>query len=202
MSGFAETSSQQTPKILADRPGTGPRERAREVGACLRRIEELERRAEEMDRARRRLTADFRSYRWRTAEAVWTARRTGTRDALRAVLPIVDHLERALAAGSSGPVFLQGIRALATECQEILAGLGVRPVPGVGARFDPRVHEAVGTGTDDRRNPDDTVATEVLRGYLHEGELLRPAKVTVARGTQSRQGCETLRSEDEGGRSA
>ena len=50
----------------------------------------------------------------------------------------------------------------------------------MGEQFDPTVHEAISVVESDGHESD-TVYEENLRGYLWNGELLRPARVTVVR---------------------
>ena len=100
------------------------------------------------------------------------------------VLGVVDNLERALdhAADAKGDPIVEGIRMAHRQVLDTLAGLGVRPMDAAGKPFDPRYHEAVDTlpaaaaGTDTG-----TVVADVQKGYLLNGEVLRPAKVRVAK---------------------
>ena len=68
------------------------------------------------------------------------------------------------------------------QLRRIVTSLGAIPIPSVGTLFDPRLHEAVGTvpATD---HPSDTIVTEIRRGFLLGGEVLRPAQVVVAQAT-------------------
>jgi molecular chaperone GrpE len=198
MNGLADGRAQTT-ETRGDPLGSDSRERARAIGACVRRIEDLEKATDAAVQARRRLAADFRSYRWRTAQEAWTARRAGTRGVLLAVLPVLDDLEGALAQGSTDTAFLHRLQAIVRVWHRVLEDLGLRPVPGVGVRFDPRVHEAVGMATSADIPPDGTIVAEILPGYLHEEEPLRLAKVIVGRGTQSGPGFTTHGSDGEGG---
>ena len=49
----------------------------------------------------------------------------------------------------------------------------------LGQNFDPELHEAIAT-VGDEGEASGTIVSELSRGYLWEGELLRPAKVSVA----------------------
>jgi molecular chaperone GrpE len=72
------------------------------------------------------------------------------------------------------------VEAIREQIRRTLKDLGAEPVPGVGTPFDPRIHEAVGTVAASAQPPD-TIVEEVRRGYLLDGEVLRPAQVLVAR---------------------
>jgi molecular chaperone GrpE len=60
-----------------------------------------------------------------------------------------------------------------------LGAAGAEPVESVGRRFDPSVHEAIGTQASDDVEPG-VVAREVQRGWRLGPELLRAAQVVVA----------------------
>ena len=60
---------------------------------------------------------------------------------------------------------------------ETLAREGFEPIPASGEAFDPKVHEAVsGPGDGDG---DLVVDTELRRGYVMRGRVIRPSLVTV-----------------------
>ena len=63
--------------------------------------------------------------------------------------------------------------------RSLLDAEGVRAFESVGEPFDPARHEAVATVRDFDGAPG-TVVDEAGRGYLWNGELLRPARVRVA----------------------
>jgi molecular chaperone GrpE len=50
----------------------------------------------------------------------------------------------------------------------------------MGARFDPKVHEAIGSA-ESAEFPDDTVIDELRPGYRLHDRVLRPALVRVSR---------------------
>jgi molecular chaperone GrpE len=126
-----------------------------------------------------RLLADFDNYRRRVARDRDVERDEGRRAALRPLLPVLDGLERALAAGSSDPTFYEGVAATHRLFLNALREAGAEPIESVGHPFDPNIHEAVSTEPADGLEPG-TVAHEVRRGWRLGGELLRPAQVVVA----------------------
>jgi molecular chaperone GrpE len=151
--------------------------------ALEQRVAELEQARAEEHQGRLRTLADFENYRRRTEREAGGARRAGQRQVLLPLLDVGDNLERALAAGSTDPVFLRGVEAIAAQLHRLVTGLGAIAIPSVGTLFDPRLHEAVGTAPA-RNHPPETVVTEVRRGFLLDGEVLRPAQVVVAQSTR------------------
>jgi molecular chaperone GrpE len=126
-----------------------------------------------------RLRADFDNLRKRAARDTLAAVPEGRRAALRPLLPVLDALERALAAGSRDPDFYEGVTSTHRLFLSALAEAGAEPIPTVGHPFDPRIHEAVAADPSPDFAPG-TVAREVRRGWRLGDELLRPAEVVVA----------------------
>jgi len=126
-----------------------------------------------------RLLADFDNYRKRMQAEVEAARRDGEVKAIRAVLPVLDDLERALEhAGANPETIAEGVRAVHQGFERILSGLGVEPVPGEGESFDPNVHEAIGVVEGEE---DEKVAAVYQKGYRYGEQLIRPARVAVTK---------------------
>jgi len=65
---------------------------------------------------------------------------------------------------------------------KVLEKHGITRLNPMGESFDPDRHDAVHLveGSDE---PPGTITAVLEPGYLHHGRLLRPAKVTVARGS-------------------
>ncbi|MEO7795790.1 MAG: nucleotide exchange factor GrpE, partial [Thermoanaerobaculia bacterium] len=120
----------------ADVPGAG----SRTASADARHIESQL--AAERERMLR-LRADFDNYRKRTERERGEVERYALADMLRELLPVVDNLERALEAQSEGADLRKGIEMIARQFQELLKRQGLSPIPALGERFDPSVHEAV-----------------------------------------------------------
>jgi molecular chaperone GrpE len=62
----------------------------------------------------------------------------------------------------------------------LLAGEGVKTIEIKGKPFDPRLAEAIGTSATNGA-PEDTVVEVAEKGYTLGEEVLRPAKVIVAK---------------------
>jgi len=106
---------------------------------------------------------------------------------LRDLLPIIDNLERALAAARDGTdpkTILDGVQMTVRALLDFLRAQGVTPVASVGQAFDPARHEAVDHVPSDV-HPPNTVVDEFHRGYQIGERILRPARVSVAKGTGS-----------------
>ncbi len=142
--------------------------------------------AEAQDALLRR-QADFENYRKRVERERTDTYNRVVAEAARKLLPVMDNLTRALDAERSvesgeSPEFrhfLHGVQLISKQLSELLESFGVQPIPAVGERFDPHVHEAVVTEPSEEHEPD-TVVEELARGYRIGDRLLRPAMVKVA----------------------
>jgi molecular chaperone GrpE len=131
-----------------------------------------------------RTTAEFDNYRKRTERERREHSEYVAADLLRDLLPLLDDMERALAAPveSASPqvaTYRNGIELIHRQFLETLRRRGVEPLDVVGQPFDPEWHEAIAR----EAAPGFTegqITAEVRRGYKLGSRLLRPAMVKVA----------------------
>lgn len=144
------------------------------------RIEELEKKCEELKDQWLRSRADFENYRKRMVRETERIRKTAAENLIRELLPVLDNLELALkhAEGASHPMY-DGVKMVHKLLLEKLQQSGVSPIPAMGMKFDPQVHEAISQIVSDEHEPH-SVAEEFQKGYLLGDQVLRPSKVVVA----------------------
>jgi molecular chaperone GrpE len=126
-----------------------------------------------------RATADLENYKKRAAREREEVQKFGVEKVLKDLLPVMDGLDRALAAAAADDPLVAGVRLVRASFEQALAKHGVVGFSALGQRFDPTLHEAlmqIPTGD----KPAGTVVLEHARGFkLHE-RLIRPAMVGVA----------------------
>ncbi len=129
---------------------------------------------------RLRLLAEFDNYRRRTRQEHALAEQKGKREILLALLDVMDDFDRALLKiDSTSDSVSEGVRLIRDRLSKVLRSNGVTAFESQGQPFDPMVHEAMCViPTDDERESDIVSAVE-QPGYLLNGELLRPARVSV-----------------------
>jgi len=153
------------------------RQRLDEAGKEKERLHDLWLRAQaETDNVRKRLDREAAERRVRE-----------TTERLRALLPVLDSLERAIESPGWGDDGLrQGVALTLQQMLEVLGRDGLKPVEAKGRPFDPQVHEAVET-VPTTEAPEGMVIEEMQRGYMLRDRLVRPAlvKVAAAAGTAS-----------------
>lgn len=94
----------------------------------------------------------------------------------------VEDLQRSLeAGGGDADALLAGVRMVHQRFVDALTRLGLRPVPGVGAAFDPSVHDAIGTVPVGSADEEGRVLVVAQEGYVHGSKVLRAARVLVGR---------------------
>ena len=107
----------------------------------------------------------------------------GNASLLKALLPILDNLERTIDHGKTmngNGSLLQDVEITLRQLLNILERFGVKPVAAMGEAFDPEKHEALSLA-ESGQEPNRVIA-ELEKGYLFHERLLRPAKVFVSKG--------------------
>lgn len=131
-----------------------------------------------------RLQAEFDNYRKRAAKEQQDFKEYAVADAVKALLPALDSLERAVEAAHSdkatSAAMRNGVELTLKQLQDALARVGVTAIAAQGAEFDPQLHEAV-EAVPTNQVAENHVVDELQRGYRIKDRLLRPAMVRVAR---------------------
>jgi molecular chaperone GrpE len=154
------------------------------VAELQARVDEAERRAREISAAYRRLDQERDALRERLNRDLERRLDAARGDLMRRILPVLDDLDRALAAarsGAGGKALLDGVALVRERLMQALQAEGVEPVAIEGRPFDPSIAEAVATEETDDPAQDQKVLQELERGFTLRGALLRPARVKVAR---------------------
>lgn len=135
-------------------------------------------RDEYLDLAQRK-QAEFANYRRRTEGVRKEAYDDGRRDAIEQLLPVVDNLERALAAaGEEESSLKSGVEMVLRQTKDALAKMGVEELDPTGQPFDAELMNAVMQGTSEEGEPG-TVCAVFQKGYTLAGRVIRHAMVKV-----------------------
>ncbi|MCL6516342.1 nucleotide exchange factor GrpE [Alicyclobacillus sp.] len=143
---------------------------------------EAARLADEVERLRQQLLrahADFDNFRRRTRQEKEDLQWFANKQLLVELLPVVDNFERALAASGEASDLRAGVEMVHRQLVGILEKFGVTPVPAVGEKFNPTVHEAVMQEPAGEGAEPGVVVQELQRGYMLKDKVLRPAMVKV-----------------------
>jgi len=166
--------------------GAEPGAEAADEGAGVS-ADDVQREIAEMKDRYLRLAADFDNYRKRALRERAEIQATAAEGVVAELLPVLDNLERALAAGSGGrdnrqgfEKVLKGVELTLRMFQGVLAKFGVERMTAAGEPFDPHRHEAL-TQDESADVAADTVGEVFEPGYMIRGKVVRPARVKVLR---------------------
>lgn len=144
--------------------------------------------AEEHLNLLQRVQADFLNYK-RRVEAEREAQAEAVRaETIRAFLPVVDDLERALShipPEVARQSWIEGFNLIERGLAALLERLGVRRIGAEGEEFNPNLHEAVAY-EEHPTQPEGHIAAVMRPGYQLGERVVRPAQVSVARETVGR----------------
>lgn len=146
-------------------------------------IEKLETDLQAARDAELRAQADAVNVQRRAQTEVEKARKFALERFLGELLPVVDNLERALAAGGDSDAakpIIEGVELTLKSFTDALGKNGVEAIDPTGEPFDPQTAQAMTMV----ENPDvepNTVTAVMQKGYSLNGRLLRPAMVIVSK---------------------
>jgi len=131
-----------------------------------------------------RLQADFDNYRKRMVREKADIYRRANEDIMEELLPVLDHLDLALAAVGTADQhdsIAKGFKLVGEQLFSVLKKFGLTPVVTEGVDFDPNVHEAV-LHMPSAEVPENGIVSCTRAGYMLGGQLLRAAQVVVSSG--------------------
>jgi molecular chaperone GrpE len=165
-------------EVLGQDGGRGVTE-AGEEGGSATELAQVKRELEVMTDRLARLQAEFDNARKREAKERQDAREYTVASTVEPFLGVMDNFQLALKADGTAEQLRSGVGLILKQMEDALKGLNVVAVETVGAQFDPRVHEALGS-IETAEFPDHQVMEEIRRGYKLREKLLRPAMVRIA----------------------
>lgn len=133
-----------------------------------------------------RSRAELENFRKRIAREYAEQLRYATGPLLKALVPILDNLERALTAArehGGEKSICEGIDLVRRQFLESLGQHGVERIRSVGEQFDPEQHEAMSV-RESTDLPDQQIVEEFGAGYTLHGRVIHPAMVVVVRNPQ------------------
>ena len=119
-----------------------------------------------------RLAAEFDNYKKRTEKEKESIGAASVAYFINSLFPLIDNFEMAMSQEEVSKE-LETFNNLLTS---VLEGLQVKEIGTIGENFDPSIHEAVEHSGDGETQ---IVETILRKGYLFQGNLIRPAMVKV-----------------------
>ena len=139
--------------------------------------------AEEIDWKDRyiRLQAEFDNFRKRTLREKMALIESGGSDVWKAVLPVLDDMERAIAASEKSEdiaALREGEKLIYNKFVDIMRQKGVVAIEALDTEFNPDLHEAVARFAAGEEKSGKVIDV-VQQGYKQGEQVLRYAKVVV-----------------------
>ena len=129
-----------------------------------------------------RVQADFQNFKRRNQTARSDGYEDGVREAIAAMLPAIDNLERAIDAAEktdddSAKALAEGVKMTLNTLMEGMKRFGFEEVPALGEEFDPEKHNAVMREVGEEPGK---VLEVFQKGYRVKDKIIRYAMVKVA----------------------
>lgn len=153
-----------------------------EVDMLKEQLEAKEAKAKENYDLYLRAMAEMDNLRKRTAREKADTIKYGKEEIIKDILPFLDSMDRALehADTSDARTFIDGIRLMQDQLLCCLQKHGVERIESMGEDFDPNLHEALML-LDSADHRDNQIVSEMEKGYLLNGRLIRPSRVCVCK---------------------
>lgn len=188
---MVEETSEEKNQYHDERDGGEKRESAHARPASKKdlaaRLEKAETEAAENYDRYLRAVAELENYKKRSVREKADTIKYGNETLLRDILPLMDSVDRAIDHACNSDdfeAFRTGLDMLRQQLISCLAKHGVEQIEAVGKEFDPNFHEAM-MQVEGEKGQHNRVAEEFETGYLLNGRLLRPSKVSVLKHTDT-----------------
>jgi molecular chaperone GrpE len=151
--------------------------------ALQQQLDEEQKKAADNLAGWQRSAADLVNFRKRTEQERNDLLKYGNTALILRILPVLDDLERALAALPAGKqqelTWVDGFLLIHRKLQTILEAEGLKPIVAFGQEFDPTRHEAVLQEKVSDESLDGKVTGELQKGYTLNDRVIRPTMVKV-----------------------
>jgi molecular chaperone GrpE len=131
-----------------------------------------------------RAVAELDNYKKRAIKEKADIIKYSNEEIIKDILPFMDSLDRAL-EHNTGDIksFKDGIALIQEQLLCCLKKHGVERIDAAGVTFDPNFHEALMQVESDQHE-ENKIVSEMEKGYLLNGRLLRPSRVCVCKKTK------------------
>jgi molecular chaperone GrpE len=171
---------QQMDPNASQAPGNDDRMVDGELEILSRQLGEAETKLAEMRETVLRERAELDNQRKRLQRDLDQARRFANEKLLGDLLPVLDNLERGLAADGDTTALRGGVELTMRELQRVVETNGLKAVGAIGEAFDPERHQAMAM-VDAAGQASGQIVSVMQKGYVLNDRLLRPALVSVSK---------------------
>ena len=144
------------------------------------RLEKREKEKEDYLNGWKRAKADLINYQKDEVKRFEEILKFGNMELIQSFIPVLDSFDLALSVLEKEGKAERGVYMIITQLEDVLKKSGLeRMVIKNGEKFDANVHESIGELESDE--PPGTIAEEIVRGYLLNGRVIRPARVKLSK---------------------
>ena len=127
-----------------------------------------------------RVLAEYDNFRKRSQNEKSGVYNNAISDAVNAILPVADNIDRALAQeNASAEDMRKGVEMISNQFKACFEKLGIAEIGAVGESFDPNFHNAV-SHIEDESLGENVIAAVFQKGYKLGDKVVRHAMVQVA----------------------
>ncbi len=176
--GQPEPQPEETKKAEQESPeeAAGPEPEKEDLSAQL---EQAQQEKQALQEKYMRLAAEYDNFRKRSQKERESLFTEAKNDALCAMLPVYDNVERALRQPCQDEAYAEGVKMIMRQLEETFQKLGVTEIEAEGVPFDPNKHNAV-MHVEDESLGESTVAEVFQKGFMIGEKVVRFAMVKVA----------------------
>lgn len=132
-----------------------------------------------------RAAAEHENHKKRMQREAEEFRKFANESLIKAMLPVVDNLERAIESAGADPskekAIVEGVKMTLSGIYKVFEQFNLKSLESEGKPFDPNFHQAV-MQQETAEYPENTVLKEMQKGYILHDRLIRPAMVIVSKG--------------------
>lgn len=159
-------------------------EKAGRYEMAVAELEDKEKELAEAQDRYLRLAAEYENFRRRTRQEKSRCYEDARADAVKALLPVLDNLDRAVESGEKASTeeskkMAEGMALVRKVAIESMEKIGVSEIPAAGESFDPELHNAV-QHIEDKELGENMVAQVLQKGYRCGDQVIRHSVVVVA----------------------
>ena len=178
----AEAQASEVQAEPEEKPGKADKKKLKKAEAQVAELEKkLEAANAELEAANdkyMRMIAEYDNFRKRSVKERESCYSDAYADAVNAVLPVLDNLERA-AMYSDAEAVAKGLELTLKSFTETFEKLGIHEIESMGKTFDPNIHNAV-MHVDDEAYGENEIVDVLQKGYIKGDRVIRYAMVKVA----------------------
>lgn len=127
-----------------------------------------------------RLAAEYDNFRKRSQREKEALSAEIRSDCIAEILPVLDNIERALAAERTDvDTLYKGVEMVKSQAEAIFGKLGVTAFGEKGDKFDPQIHNCVSAAASEEVESG-CITIVIQKGYMLGDRVVRPAMVQVA----------------------